>query len=387
MDFETAKAAAERLGCTVRAVQKWASEGKLPGAKKQGRDWLIPVTSSKPSEFNSDYDVSSVPYPITRSYEAGKAMEFINSITDKDEKNMALCEYYYFTGKLKESTILAEPYLDSKNPILRMSAALFCIFSNFCRGHMAKSHYAVEILKTAREIFLDSDAPWELKAVSAFSSVTVKTQLHLPFEKVPPINDYIKYLPDGIKLISCYLIAYSEYFNKDYAKSVGIAETALCMFKKPYPMAEIYLNIISAMSYINLMQVDKAKEAIARAWALAEKDGYIMPFVEHYNLLQGVIEKHFKKEYKAAYDLIIENVRLYNTSWYEMYNKTEGVTVADNLTHTEFTIAMLYSRNWRAKEIASHMELSERTIMNYISYIYDKLQINNKKELEKFMLK
>ena len=135
------------------------------------------------------------------------------------------------------------------------------------------------------------------------------------------------------------------------------------------------------------MQGEKAKEAIARAWALAEKDGYIMPFVEHYNLLQGVIEKHFKKEYKAAYDLIIENVRLYNTSWYEMYNKTEGVTVADNLTHTEFTIAMLYSRNWRAKEIASHMELSERTIMNYISYIYDKLQINNKKELEKFKLK
>lgn len=73
--------------------------------------------------------------------------------------------------------------------------------------------------------------------------------------------------------------------------------------------------------------------------------------------------------------------------WYKVYNdRNEGI-LAQNLTHTEFTIAMLYSRNWRAKEIAAHMELSERTIMNYIAVIYGKLHINSKKELEKFMLK
>ena len=64
MEFETAKVAAERLGCTVRAVQQWASEGKLPGAKKQGRDWMIPTNAVKPSDFNLDEDISNIPYPI-----------------------------------------------------------------------------------------------------------------------------------------------------------------------------------------------------------------------------------------------------------------------------------------------------------------------------------
>ena len=42
MAFQTAKEAADRLGVTIRAVQKWAKEGKLDGAKKVGRDWMIP---------------------------------------------------------------------------------------------------------------------------------------------------------------------------------------------------------------------------------------------------------------------------------------------------------------------------------------------------------
>lgn len=39
----------------------------------------------------------------------------------------------------------------------------------------------------------------------------------------------------------------------------------------------------------------------------------------------------------------------------------------------EFTIAMLYNRNWRIKEIAFHLEMSERTVKNYLSTIYEKL--------------
>jgi len=42
MQFETAKEAALRLGVTARAVQKWAKEGKIPGASLHGNSWMIP---------------------------------------------------------------------------------------------------------------------------------------------------------------------------------------------------------------------------------------------------------------------------------------------------------------------------------------------------------
>ena len=41
--YETAAEMADRLNLNIRTVQIWAKSGKLPGAQKVGRDWLIPV--------------------------------------------------------------------------------------------------------------------------------------------------------------------------------------------------------------------------------------------------------------------------------------------------------------------------------------------------------
>ena len=153
-----------------------------------------------------------------------------------------------------------------------------------------------------------------------------------------------------------------------------------------YPLATVYLHLIEAIAHINLLQSDAAILSIEKAWDMAVKDGFIMPFVEHYSVLQGLIERHFKKNHPQEYKRITTAVKSYNRSWYELHNERNDATITGELTHTEFTVAMLYSRNWRVKEIAAHMELSERTIMNYITVIYEKLHINGKKELEKFML-
>ena len=47
---------------------------------------------------------------------------------------------------------------------------------------------------------------------------------------------------------------------------------------------------------------------------------------------------------------------------------------------------MLYNRNWRIKEIAFHLEMSERTVKNHLSTIYEKLDISSRKELRQYML-
>ena len=111
-----------------------------------------------------------------------------------------------------------------------------------------------------------------------------------------------------------------------------------------------------------------------------------MPFVEHYSILQGLLENNFKKLDPDNYNKIIEFTRSYNIAWYQVYNKKTDRTVSNELTPIEFTIAMLYSRNWRAKEIAAHMHISERTVSNYIQVIYEKLNINGRKELGKYLL-
>lgn len=48
-DMTTAKAA-ELWGVEKITVQMWIRRGKLPGAYKLGRDWIIPAGTQKPED-------------------------------------------------------------------------------------------------------------------------------------------------------------------------------------------------------------------------------------------------------------------------------------------------------------------------------------------------
>ncbi len=388
MNFETAHKAAERLGVTVRAIQKWAKEGKIPYSHKVGRDWMIPTDAKRPGKKRvvEKKTVSFATYPLTRFYVGGDIDEYISSLVSKDEKEMAKCEYLYMTGELLKSAEIADSFLKSADDGVKTMAALYSIFSNLSLGRLDKSGYASKIIKESLDSSLEEgDEPYIALDVLAF--LAVKLILHLPIESIPKMKDYVRFLDNGLMAFGCYLIAYDEYLEKRYEKALGVAETALYLCKENYVIGKIYLHIVSAMACINLLQMDEAKSHIEKAYDLSYPAGIIMPFVEHYNLLGGLLENTLKVAHNEYYNRILEFSTKYNSSWFEIYNKNVDTPIADNLTNVEFTIAMLYNKGWRVKEIASHMHLSERTVTNYISYIYDKLHINSKKELEKYMFR
>lgn len=48
MDFLTIKEVAEKWNVTPRRIQKMCADGRIPGAKKFGRDCAIPADTEKP---------------------------------------------------------------------------------------------------------------------------------------------------------------------------------------------------------------------------------------------------------------------------------------------------------------------------------------------------
>ena len=61
--------------------------------------------------------------------------------------------------------------------------------------------------------------------------------------------------------------------------------------------------------------------------------------------------------------------------------------MADNLTTTEFAIAMLAARGWTNQEIGEHMNITPNTVKSFVSSILQKLGIRTRKELKQFMLR
>lgn len=50
MEYLTIQEIAEKWGITSRRIQVLCSEGRLPGAKKFGRQWAIPADLEKPED-------------------------------------------------------------------------------------------------------------------------------------------------------------------------------------------------------------------------------------------------------------------------------------------------------------------------------------------------
>lgn len=393
MDFESVNKTAERLGVTIRTVQKWCKEGKIEGAKKIGRDWMIPVDAIKselscgestPVENHSEFS----PLPLfNEPFPLGGCLEYIKSIQDSDKRNIALGEYHYYRGEFDKAAELLEPYIHNENLSYSFTAALICAYSNLAEKHIHIAEFSFAILKGLVERELKNSPFEEYKALAVWADITVATQFQYPLEKIAVIDDKIRYLSQGQKIFGCYLMAYRAYLEKDYSRALGIADTALVCFPEVYPIATAYLHIIATISLLNLMRTQEAKLRIKKAWDIVGKDGLIIPFIEHYSLLHGMIEIYFKKSNPEVFQKIMAAIRKFNTGWYKVHNERTGEYIADNLTTKEFTIAMLYNKGWRIKEIAAHIALSERTVKNYIQIIYEKLGISCKKELDKYMMK
>ncbi len=382
MDFESSKKCAERLGVTVRAVQKWAKEGRIDGAEKIGREWMIPVTF----ESVCKKQMPMLFLPLTSAeFEIGKIEEYIEGIESYDERMICRGEYFYYSGNFEKATETLEPYLDSENITAKMTAALICTFSNLSMNHIHLVHHCANILKEIHLEIDSSDVDEEEKALVMLCIKTLKTQLQIDDEIHMRIGDYIPHLPERLKPFACFIMAYREYLEKNYEYSLGIIDSALILEGTKCPISAAYLFIMAAINRINMLKIEEAKQRVEYAHRLIYPDSILMPIVEHHTLMQGTVEAYYKDAHPETYKKIMDIAKDYNTAWYEIYNQKSGKNVAENLSTTEFTIAMLYSRKWKIKDIADHLKISERTVKNYLQIIYEKLYINNRKDLEKYI--
>ena len=397
MNYESSRQTAERLGVSVHTVQKWARENRIPGALRRGRAWLIPADfvptdrqEAQPERDRLQFMPKGRPFRIAMplmnsNYPVGKCREYIETIPDNDNRAVAMGEYYYYSGQAERAAEAMEPYQDISDPMLRYTANLVGFFANFSLGRTGTAMAAYERLLSDLQKDISTQSPL-MHAVGAMAVTTASVLLHLPETGGADLQQCISSLPGGLKLWACYLLAHRAYLEKNYYGSLAMAELALSMNPQKYPVPTIYAHLVAAMDLMSLKRVDEANRHMAQAWALAQPDGLIEPFGEHHGLLQGLIERFFQRDDPETFERIIAITYSFSAGWRKIHNPLSRNEVADNLTTTEFTIAMLYNRGWTAKEVAAYMNLSPRTITNIIQVIYQKLGISGKRDLEKFML-
>ncbi len=409
--YETVKDAAARLGVTQRAIQKRAADGRIPGAVRHGRSWMIPSDAALTAETNERAAAPAgtgendgngrrrCAMPLMNAdYAPGGAARYIEAIPDPDYRDIAYGELKFFSGLSAEAAEIMAAHLNDADPAVRFSAKTVAAFANLSGGSPA---FVTSVLGDLREqtglLFrnaaegaaegaADGGPDDGTRALIVFFATMSSVLFHISLPDVPPLADHMKYLPEGLKVYSCYILAHKAYLEKDYRGALAIADTGLAFSSAIYPVGFIYCHIIASIALINLRQKKQALERLGKAWELAEPDGLIEPFGEHHGLLHGLIEIFFADRDPDLRKRIDRITYAFSASWRIIHSQYIRHDVADILTTLEFSIAMLYSRGWTAAEIGEHLHISSRTVYNRITGIFNKLGIGSKEELAAHML-
>lgn len=349
-------------------------------------DYLLGLTDKK--EIIKEKHTTRVPMLLMSSaFPLGRCIEFIESIDDVPQKEMAYAEYYYFSGRHEKAVEYAEMYLNCEDIMLKLSASLIYTFANLSLDRIHSARFGLERLKEYLKEAMLEETDKKTRACCVFVATAAHTLLHIPVGDLPPLAEYLSEFTKGMQLWGAYVLAHKAYLVKDYQRSLGIVQTCLMTCSKVYPIAMIYLNLVVAMDLMNLKETDKAKVYFMKVWEISRPDNLIEGIGEHHGLLQGLIETCMKKDYPEDYARIINITYKFSAGWRRIHNPDTNEDVADNLTTTEFTIAMLANRGWTNKEISEYLEITPRTVKQHLTCVFNKLNIENRKQLKNFMLR
>lgn len=172
-------------------VQQFCSQGRIPGAQKFGKSWAIPADAEKPKDPRLEQrpipevlpgsgllDRTNLMPLMNTPFQPGQCLAAVRSMTKGVQRDIALAEYNYFSGKPEEAARKAAAYLTSKDMGARLSACLIYAYANLSIGEIRLAKFALGELNAAL-IAAGKQSP-QFQAASAFVAAAGAVLLHLP---------------------------------------------------------------------------------------------------------------------------------------------------------------------------------------------------------------
>ena len=319
--------------------------------------------------------------PIWQPYTQIPAETMIGALSDDEERTVALAAHHDFQARYEDTAEESRRCLDSACPQIRASALLLHSMANVGMGNAALFREDISALKQAAQ----QPADEQMASIYDALRYLLAVFFHTDGEIEPVSEEHTALLSEGTRLYLLYAVAHALYLEKRYQEALGVTKSALMMAAGRFPSVCVYLNLVGSMVAANLHDTDLAAAFFHRAWQIAEAEDYIQPFVEHHGMLQGQIEKYIRDIQPQVYERISEKVIAFSRGWIKIHNPDSVNKVTDRLTPYEFSLAMMAARGKGNQEIADYLHISVNTVKAHLSGVYQKVEVSNRRELERFL--
>ena len=400
------KEAAKKWGVSERRVQKLCNDGRIKGAIKFARSWMIPSYAVLPKRNRNEKPHLAMPkktpfLDMTNIYnEKGKADQCGEMLINNPEAHALFkAQIAYRRGEIDKVYDQARYFLNAHSgfyailgggmllaqcAIWRGDITLFNeakkhIFEAPCKTQTEREIVSLAIAIVNSSVYEDKDYPEWFK-IGNFEVLPADAH---PSAKV----FYVKYL-----YMAAYAIA-SKQINIKGLEGLSLMSIIPNTIEPLISQAiidktiipEIYLRMSCAVAYYNsgdkkstLRHLDKAVEL-----ALADKlYGILTEYVRHFN---GLLEERMILKDENAVMIVNELNQKYKIGWAKLSGAIRNKYIATNLTPREHEVAKLTVFGLNSKEIANILFVSESTIKQTIARIMNKTGANSKKEFVDFL--
>ena len=401
MNMITVKQAAEKWGVTPRRVQALCKEGKIKGAQRWERTWMIPAHAVLPSTAKGD--VPHMPMPkkspfldMTNIYNTAGDADGRAAMLENNPEAFALLEAQlaYRRGEIYKVYDHARYFLSAHSGFYAiLGGGMLLALCAIWRGDM---ELWVEAKRHICSAPCESEVQRDMISLAlAIVDSSVYDNKDYPewfkrgnFEALPPDAHpaakvfYTKYL-----YMSAFGIASKQI---DFEGIQGLALMRLIP-KTIEPMIsqavvdktilpEIFLRLSCAVAYYNSGDREHAIAHMDKAIALALADrlyGVLVEYVRHFD---GLLEERIALVDPSAVENIKELYGVYSVGWSKLSGAVRNRNIAANLTAREREVAKLVTFGFTSKEIASMLYIAESTVKQTVLRVVQKTGVKDRSE-------
>ena len=402
----TVKQAAIKWKVSERRVQKLCNDGRIKGAVKFGRSWMIPSQAVLPTRSKNEEPHLAMPkrtpfLDMTNIYNQKGMADVCGEMLINNPEAYALyvAQIDYRRGEIDKVYDKARYFLNAHSGFYAiLGGGMLLAQCAIWRGDIvlfneAKKHICEAPCKTQSEreiislalaivdssIYDNKDYPKWFK-IGNFELLPADAH---PSAKV----FYVKYL-----YMAAFAIA-SKQLNIKGMEGLSLMNIIPCIIEPLISQAvidqtiipEIYLRMSCAVAYYNIGDKESAINHMDKAIDLALADnlyGILTEYVRHFD---NLLEERISLKDQNALNIIIELNQKYRIGWARLSGTVRNKYIVTNLTPREHEVAKLTVFGFNSKEIANILYVSESTVKQTIARIMNKTGVESKKEFVNFL--
>lgn len=391
MEYITTKEASAKWGISTTRITVLANEGRIPGAQRVGRSWLIPATATKPTELKANHSISHkngaknnsvFSFPL---YHFRPDWSHIDSAQLTEQQKLLLsAEEAVLECRFADAYQILKPILSNPDDIITeigclWNAGICCIAMNMV-DEFAKYYLHLQMLLTKNYPHRD-----DLALIFYALSTYVDTMNNIIQNDIfhPDIDEQCLPL---LHTIVGYTHLSHEVITPGSTDTVTL-ELCLRYLQSTSAVASVEMMHCYLIGIYNLRLNNEAAERHAKSLIqTAYESKMYFPLVTYYHYFAPVLAPVM-----AQYPEDFQN-HIYALSEEYEKNLTEfltaiGYSVVSKITSEDqayiYAVLMDSSNN----DIAEKLGTSARTVRRRLDAICRKLGVSNKKELKEFLHK